>query len=69
MKTVMESRPEGVADRKAQRASPPADGHDLPVLAAAEESRYQPPWESLLDDGVQPALILGAERRSDGKRR
>lgn len=68
MKTVMEARPEKVADRKPERASPLADGHDLPILAAGEESRYQPPWESLLDDGVQPALILGAERRSNGGR-
>lgn len=69
MKHVVETRPETVADRKAQRASPTADSHDLPVLAAAEVSLYQPPWESLLDDGVQPALILGAERRSNGGRR
>jgi len=69
MKDVVEARPETVADRKSPRASPPADSHDLPVLAAAEDSRYQPPWESLLDDGVQPALILGAERRSNGGRR
>ena len=69
MKTVMEVRPEKVADRSNGRTSPPADGHDLPILAAAEESRYQPPWESLLDDGVQPALILGAERRSKRERR
>ena len=69
MKSVVESRPETIADRKSRRASPPADNHDLPVLAAAEASRYRPPWESLLDDGVQPALILGAERRSNGGRR
>ena len=69
MKTVMETRPEIVADRKPERASPLADGHDLPILAAAEQSRYQPPWESLIDDGVQPALILGAERRSNRGRR
>ena len=69
MKSVVESRPEPIADRKSRRASPPADNLDLPVLAAAEASRYRPPWESLLDDGVQPALILGAERRSNGGRR
>ncbi|HEX4764511.1 MAG TPA: hypothetical protein VFU92_09235 [Usitatibacter sp.] len=69
MKTAVDARPETFADRKAQRTSPPADNHDLPLLAAAEDSRYQPPWESLLDDGVQPALILGAERRSSGGRR
>ena len=63
MKTVMEARPERVADRRPERASPIADAHDLPIIAASEQATYQPPWESLLDDGVQPALILGAERR------
>jgi hypothetical protein len=41
----------------------PADAHDLPVLGVQESARNITPWESLMDDGVQPALILGAERR------
>ena len=50
------------------RAESPSETHDLPVLAATEGPRHLTPWESLLDDGVQPALILGAERRSGGVR-
>lgn len=48
----------------------PVSDHDLPVLAAQEEPHppQRPDWASLLDDGVQPALILGAERRSSGRR-
>jgi hypothetical protein len=40
------------------------EAHDLPVLGVQESARIMIPWESLMDDGVQPALILGAERRS-----
>ena len=46
----------------------PDETHDLPLLGTAEAARIVTPWESLLDDGVQPALILGAERRSGGVR-
>lgn len=63
-----------VDDPRITRMSPqldftpaPAD-HDLPLLAAQEEPAFRPEWEELLDTGVQPALILGAERRSQGKR-
>jgi hypothetical protein len=44
------------------------DTHDLPVLAALQAAKVVTPWESLLEDGVQPSLILGAERRSGGGR-
>lgn len=42
--------------------------HDLPLLAAQEQPSQRPDWESLLGDGVQPALVLGAERRLEGAR-
>ena len=44
------------------------DDHDLPLLALERETPARPDWESLLDDGVWPALVLGAERRSSGER-
>lgn len=51
-----------------EKASPDADCQ-LPLVALAEqELPTRPDWESLLGDGVQPALILGAERRSQGTR-
>jgi len=61
MKTVLETRPEGFTVRSVERPAP--ESHDLPVMGIVENARHLPPWESLLDDGVQPALILGAERR------
>ncbi len=42
--------------------------HDLPVLAAEQHDTPRPPWDKLLAAGIQPALILGAERRLQGKR-
>jgi len=48
--------------------TPAPPDHDLPVLAAQEEPAFKPEWESLLAVGVQPALILGAERRTQGRR-
>jgi hypothetical protein len=48
----------------------PASGHDLPVLAATRpDLPVRPDWPSLLEDGIQPALILGAERRMAGDRK
>ena len=44
------------------------DDHDLPLLAADYTLPRPPDWESLLGDGVQPALVLGAERRWQGER-
>ncbi len=43
-------------------------GHDLPVIAIDINPRVQVQWESLMADGIVPALILGAERRSRGPR-
>ena len=45
------------------------DGHDLPLLALDHVWWQRPDWESLLGDGVEPAMILGAERRLNGERR
>ena len=45
-----------------------AEGHDLPVLAAEHSPRVRLDWERIMEDGAQPALILGAERRLHGKR-
>ena len=42
--------------------------HDLPLLAAQYELPRRPDWESLFGDGVQPGLVLGAERRLQGER-
>ena len=52
----------------ADKAAATPDTHDLPVLAAEQAAPIITPWESLLESGVQPALILGAERRSNGGR-
>ena len=45
------------------------ESHDLPTMAVEENPAVITPWESLIDDGVQPALILGAERRTAGPRK
>ena len=42
--------------------------HDLPVLAAQENPHLHLEWESLMNDGIVAALVLGAERRSRGPR-
>ena len=57
---------EKAATRSATRSI--AGEHDLPVLAASENLPRAPGWESLMARGVPPSLVLGAERRSGGKR-
>jgi hypothetical protein len=67
-----------VAERKhaspQEARQPPwrrADGerdHDLPLLAIELEPHVGLQWESLMDDGVVPGLLLGAERRHRGRR-
>ncbi|MGE5098278.1 MAG: hypothetical protein ACM3SO_24300 [Betaproteobacteria bacterium] len=42
--------------------------HDLPVLGTVENPPVIIDWEPLLAAGVHPALILGAERRWQGRR-
>ena len=49
------------------RKSIPA-GHDLPVLAASANLPRAPAWDELLEAGVEPCLVLGAERRMRGPR-
>ena len=52
----------------AEKAAANPDTHDLPGLAAEQAAPVITPWESLIEAGVQPALVLGAERRSGGGR-
>jgi len=61
---------EFVATRRlpAGKAAANPDTHDLPVLATEQAAPVITPWESLMEAGVQPALVLGAERRSSGGR-
>ena len=66
MNVVVEAAERRTSDPPREKV--PADGHDLPVLAAEQNPPRLPRWESLMDDGVQPALILGAERRTSGPR-
>ena len=53
--------------RSIARAAGAAD-HDLPLLAAAHGLPRPIDWAPLLARGVQPALLLGAERRRSGRR-
>jgi len=46
----------------------PSPDHDLPVLAAQAMAERRVDWESLMRDGVQPALLVGGERRWHGRR-
>ena len=57
-----------VVQRPQVKREPPRETHDLPVLAVMERPLSLTPWETLLDDGVQPSLVLGAERRLVGVR-
>ena len=41
---------------------------DLPVLAADESPAVTIDWDAMMAAEVQPALILGAERRWQGPR-
>lgn len=55
--------------REATRLRRPAEqDHDLPILAVEENPRPRLDWEALLASGVQPALLLGAERRLQNRR-
>jgi hypothetical protein len=47
----------------------PVQDHDLPLLASEEDpARPRLDWETLMHDGVQPALLVDGERRSRGRR-
>ena len=41
---------------------------DLPLLAFGMEPPPHVDWEALMEAGVVPAMVLGAERRSSGPR-
>ncbi|HET7729075.1 MAG TPA: hypothetical protein VFK48_03495 [Usitatibacter sp.] len=47
---------------------PTVQDHDLPVLGIERNPRVRLDWDSMLAAGIQPALILGAERRWQGRR-
>ena len=60
------ARAQSVNVRAADRT--PAPGHDLPIIAFEETTAPQLDWDGLMRDGVQPALLVGGERRSHGRR-
>lgn len=47
---------------------PLVQDHDLPILALEEAGAADVDWETLLREGVQPALLVEGERRSRGRR-
>ena len=49
-------------------ARPASQDHDLPLLAKQENPTVSLDWEPLLLAGVQPALVVGGERRWHGRR-
>ena len=55
--------------RNVRAAKPPfVQDHDLPILALEEASTLQLDWDELIEEGVQPALLVGGERRWHGRR-
>jgi hypothetical protein len=60
---------EAIAGRHGRNVTnaPPQD-HDLPVLAREQNPIVSLDWDVLIAAGVQPALVLGAERRWQGRR-
>lgn len=69
MRPSAESSRATATQREAPKPRRPAEqDHDLPILAAEENPRPSLDWESLLASGVQPALLLGAERRVQNRR-
>ena len=68
-----------IATRKTHARNPPRNDravkqrplhdHDLPVFVAPETAAPRLDWERLMEEGVQPALVVGGERRWQGRRR
>ncbi len=58
----------GAARRRKAATHASSFDHDLPVLAKERNPVAPIDWEPLLAAGVQPALVLGAERRWQGRR-
>jgi hypothetical protein len=69
MKIAVRKPRSRTAPRNVRAVKPPAPREsDLPILAA-EEAPMQPlDWEALMGDDVQPALLVGGERRWHGRR-
>ena len=62
-------KPPAATSRNVRAArQPPAQDHDLPVLALRETALPRLDWDALMRDGVQPALLVGGERRWHGRR-
>jgi hypothetical protein len=59
---VLDTRRPTAAAKAAQQ------DHDLPLLAQDLNPTVWIDWEPLLAGGIQPALVLGAERRWQGRR-
>jgi hypothetical protein len=68
MKVASKSR--AAAPRRNLPASirPPVPDHDLPILAMEEMPAREEDWKTLLETGVEPALLIGGERRWHGRR-
>ena len=57
------------APRNVRAARPsPARESDLPILAMEQAPMHPLDWEALMRDEVQPALLIGGERRWHGRR-
>ena len=65
MKVASKSR--AATPRRNVPASPVQD-HDLPILAAEEMPARETDWKPLLEAGIEPALLIGGERRWHGRR-
>ena len=63
-------KPRGrTAPRNVRAAKPsPARESDLPILAMEQAPMQTLDWEALMHDDVQPALLIGGERRWHGRR-
>ena len=69
MVRIPEGKPARIGNPEARMASGgTTPSHDLPLLGLDESPRFLPEWDNLLVQGVQPALLLGAERRHRGPR-
>lgn len=68
MKVASKSRAAVPARNVPAAKRPPVQDHDLPILALEELPGREADWKSLLEAGVEPALLIGGERRWHGRR-
>ena len=69
MVRISEGKPARIGNPDGKKASGGTTAsHDLPLLGLDESPRVLPAWDDLIVQGVQPALLLGAERRHRGPR-